>query len=402
MAQRKLTLEDARQVKYPSDPRLSPDGRQVAYELDGQLYVVPTAGGSTRAVTAAGSKASNAHWSRDGTALYFLSDRSGKNQLWKLPVATFGEAIQLTKFEHGVETLSLSGDESRLLLDFTEDELRVAADDKAADGQPAPPFVITRLEFKEDSGDGYLTGDRARHLYALELATGKLTQLTSGQFTESDAAWSPDGRSVVFVSNREQQPDASYKTDLWLVSADNTDKGQALTRLTSDDRVKSAPQWSAEGRSIAFLTAEDGVYGAPQLAVIPASGGAARILTSELDRWVNSFVFSADGEWIYFLYEHEGGTRLGRVRPRDGKLERVFDGEQYIWSVDVGRSGAITAARRGRQRRPGAPCVRQRSAETADERQRCLPRHGQAGQQGAGVVQESRRHGGPGVRDQAA
>ena len=67
---------------------------------------------------------------------------------------------------------------------------------------------------------------------------------------------------MVFVSNREQQPDASYKTDLWLVSADNTDKGQALTRLTSDDRVKSAPQWSPDGRSIAFLTAEDGVYGA--------------------------------------------------------------------------------------------------------------------------------------------
>ena len=53
--------------------------------------------------------------------------------------------------------------------------------------------MITRLEFKEDAGDGYLTGDRAEHLHALDLSTGKLTQLTSGTYAESEAAWSADG-----------------------------------------------------------------------------------------------------------------------------------------------------------------------------------------------------------------
>ena len=81
--------------------------------------------------------------------------------------------------------------------------------------------------------------------------------------------------------------------------------------------------------------------------MIPASGGAARIFSSELDRWVNSFLFSADGEWIYFLYEHEGGTNVARVRPRDGKLERVFDGRSHVIAFDVARSGAITARAEG-------------------------------------------------------
>ena len=114
-----------------------------------------------------------------------------------------------------------------------------------------------------------------------------MTQLTSGEFAEDEADWSPDGRRIVFASNREKESDASYKTDLWIVAADNTDMGKSLVRLTNDERVKSSPAWSPDGQSIAFLTAEDGVYGAPQVAVIPAAGGEARILTAGLDRWVN-------------------------------------------------------------------------------------------------------------------
>ena len=329
-ATRSVALDDINRIESPDGPYLSRDGRQVAYVVDKQIYVVPTTGGPSRVLTAAGSTASTPYWSKDGRALYFLSDRSGSSQLWKLPVSSFGEALQVTKFEHGIDSLKFSDDESQLLLSFTESKLAESADKDAGKQKKPEPWVITRLEFKEDAGDGYLTGDRAEHLYAYELASGKLSQLTSGQFSESDAAWSPDGRSVAFTSNREDEPDASYKTDLWLVAADNTDRGQSLVRLTNDDRVKSAPAWSPDGRFIAFLTAEDGVYGSPQLAVMPASGGEPRILTAGLDRWINSFRYSQDGEWLYFLFENDGGSHLARVRPRDGRLERLLEGELHV------------------------------------------------------------------------
>jgi dipeptidyl aminopeptidase/acylaminoacyl peptidase len=348
-ALRPLGFEDQEAVKSPGGIAISSDGKQAAYVVKRRIYVVPVAGGEPRAVTSAGSSAWDPVWSRDGRALHFLSDRSGVTQLWRLPLAAFGEAEQVTEFAQGIDGLQFSPDESRLLLSFTDRQLVPAAnpagdgESKAGKDKLADPFVITRLEFKEDAGEGYLTGDLAEHLHVLDLATGKLAQLTSGAYTESDAAWSPDGRRVVFVSNREQDPDASYRTDLWVVDAGNVDKGATLLRLTNDERTKSDPAFSPDGRMIAFLVAADGVYGAPQVAVVPADGGEARMLTAAHDRWVNEFRFSADGEWIYFAYENLGGNQVARVRPKDGRLEQVITGDRGIGDFALAKGGAIVA-----------------------------------------------------------
>jgi len=351
-APRTVTLEDIEAIKTPDEPRLSRDGRQVAFVVEDQIFVVPAAGGPSRPLTSSSAKSWSPYWSRDGRTLYFLSDRSGTGQVWKLALDAFGEAVPVTTFETGIESLQFSPDESWLLLRSTEQGLRKPAEEKDDDDKAPEPFVITRLEFKEDAGEGYLSGDRAEHLFALDPAAGKLTQLTSGSFSEDDPAWSPDGKRIVFTSNREQEPDASYKSDLWVVDAANADRGASLVRLTHDDRTKSKPAWSPDGRTIAFLSAEDGVYGSPQVVVIPAAGGEARILTAGHDRWVNSFRWSSDGAWIYFVYEHEGGTRLARVSPKNGRIEPLIEGEYDISAFDIADSGDVALRLRNRNDGP--------------------------------------------------
>jgi dipeptidyl aminopeptidase/acylaminoacyl peptidase len=336
--QRLVTLDDMNQVKWPDEPWPSPDGKQIAYAVDGRIYVVATNGGEPRAVTSAGSSASDPVWSRDGAWLYFLSDRADKkSQLWKLPLNSFGEATQVTTFERGIDEINFSPDETRLLL-----SIKGPVEEQAPKAKPEP-WVITRLHFKEDAQDGYLTGDRAEHLYTYDLKSRELRQVTSGDDSESEPAWSPDGRSIVFTSNREPDPDESYKNDLWIVAADNTDRGQNLRRLTNDDWVKSAPAFSPDGRTIAYITAEDGVYGIQHVAVIDANGGTPRILTRSLDRWVDELHFSADGQWIYFSYEQLGGVEIARVRVADGKFETVLAGERQIDTLNLGRNGTIAA-----------------------------------------------------------
>jgi dipeptidyl aminopeptidase/acylaminoacyl peptidase len=345
---RRLELDDLGRIEQVSRPQLSPDGRRVAFTAKDMVHIVDLEGGLPRAVTTAGSAASDARWSRDGHWLYFLSDRvDKKQQLWRLPTDTFGEASQLSSLDRGIDELNLSPDETRLLL-VLEGTLEpqaksagAAPDGKAEPKKPAP-WVITRLHFKQDAGDGYLTNENLQHLYIYDLRTKALRQLTSGDYSEGEAAWSPDGRSIVFASNREAEPDASYKTDLWVVAADAAPGGE-LVRLTRDDAVKGSAQWSPDGRSIAYLSAVDGVYGLPQVAVIPAAGGTARFLTQALDRWVNDFRYTPDGKWIYFTYEELGGSHLARVRVTDGRLERILGGERQIGAFDVAANGDIAA-----------------------------------------------------------
>jgi dipeptidyl aminopeptidase/acylaminoacyl peptidase len=339
-AARFVAIDDFGKLKAVGAPALSGDGRRVAYALEGRIYVVPAQGGEPRQVTTGASSASEPRWSRDGKSLYFLSDRTGTSQLWRLPLDSFGEAAQITHLDRGVDTLLLSEDETRLLLSF-DDEPADEEENGSADEGIRQPWVITRLHFKEDAGDGYLTEWPSAHLYVYDIDAAELTRVTSGRYTESEAQWAPDGSRIVFVSNREEDPDKGYETDLWTVAATGE---PSLTRLTSDQRVKSSPKWSPDGRTIAFLMAEDGVYGINQLALVPANGGDVRVLTEELDRWVQSFEFSDDGRFIYFRFDNSGGQHFARVRLRDGELERLIEGERNVTAFDVAANGNAVLA----------------------------------------------------------
>src|SRR5262249_36780055 len=162
----------------------------------------------------------------------------GKTQVWLLN-RMGGEAQKLTDTVQDVNEFGWSPDGKRLVLvlqDPTPEELEAAKDkDKAKDAEKKEkepktpkPWVIDRLQFKEDT-IGYV--DRRRtHLYVLELAGETLTQVTSGDYDDSDPAWSPDSTKLAFTSNRSKpDPDRTYNTDIWTVAADNKDKGEHPT-----------------------------------------------------------------------------------------------------------------------------------------------------------------------------
>jgi len=103
--------------------------------------------------------------------------------------------------------------------------------DKPAPAKPKtpPPFVIDRLQFKQDTV-GYLD-HRRDHLFLFDVASKKVTQITSGDFDDNEPAWSPDGKSLAFTSNRSTpDPDRNYNSDIWVVAADNTDKARTLPK----------------------------------------------------------------------------------------------------------------------------------------------------------------------------
>ena len=338
-ASRRITLDDYGAIDSPRSPRISPDGRQIMYVLDGQIFLVSTDDPEPRPITSSATSAWGHRWAADGDSIYFLSSRDDNTQIYDLPIGKAGEATQLTHFTHGAASINLSPDEKRVLLAISDNDLLEVADD----AEPQP-FVVTRRQFKRDSGDGYIVDGDSNHLYVYDIDAREMTQITSGEYQEGNGAWSPDGKSIVFVSNREKEPDAGYRTDLWIVPSDKPEKETPLDRLTDSSPPKYSPEFSPNGEQIAYLTAEDGVYGVYHIAVIPAAGGEPRVLTAVLDRWVSSFKYSKDGEWIYFTYYDSGAMDLARVKVSDSTIETLIDGDQVVQSFDVSESGDIVVA----------------------------------------------------------
>ncbi|HCO94253.1 MAG TPA: S9 family peptidase, partial [Phycisphaerales bacterium] len=162
-------------------------------------------------------------------------------------------------------------------------------------------------------------------------------------YDDSEPSWSPDGKTIAFVSNRSKYPNRNYNTDIWLVSADTTDKGHKLTKLTTHWGPDSSPVWSPDGKWIAYTTAGDGEYGIAQLAIVPCSGGPAKILTKDLDRGVSRIKFSDDGESIYFIYPDSGSQHLGTIASKGGPVKRLITGPRVIRSYSLGKNGILAA-----------------------------------------------------------
>jgi dipeptidyl aminopeptidase/acylaminoacyl peptidase len=370
-AQRAITIDDLFRIREVSDPQISLDGQVVAYAVkssslredktEERIWTVPTAGGEPTPMTSENVSSSHPRWSPDGKYLAFLSERNeGKAQVWLLN-RTGGEGQRLTDTPQDVESFVWSPDSRRLALvlrDPTPEELEAAADRKEerpdfsiqAEAAPAKvkkhkaqgPWVIDRLQTKADE-IGYLDGRRT-HLYVIDIASKRLTQLTSGDYDDSQPAWSPDSARLAFTSNRSANPDSNYNNDIWTVDASNTDRGAHLAQVTTNPGEDNSPAWSPDGQWIAYVTQTEPKlfeYATKHLGVSPSTGGAAKILTLKLDRVTSDPHFSPDSRNVYFIADDDGTQNLCRVPVRGGEVSCPSVARQMLYAYSVANNGAI-------------------------------------------------------------
>jgi len=345
---RPITVDDYFQIQTVHDPQLSLDAQWVAYAVDKstlktdknetRIWIIPTSGGDALPMTAEGVSSSHPRWSPDGKSLAFISTRQGsKPQVWLLN-RQGGEAQRLTDLVPYLIDFAWSPDGHKmvLLLKDPKPEDLEAANHKSHDASEASaseenssedkkstkPWVIDRLQFKLDEV-GYLDRRRA-HLYVFDLAKKSLTQITSGDYDDSEPAWSPDSKLLAFTSNRSTpDPDATYNTDIWTVVANNTNKGAHLTQVTTNPGIDMSPTWSPDGKSIAYVTMIDPKlfdYATHHLAISPATGGPAKVLTLSLDRMVTNPHFSTDGKFIYFVADRDAALVLKTIHLETGGI----------------------------------------------------------------------------------
>ena len=343
-----FTIDDMMRVEDISEPVFAPDGARIVYVVEGpgegdatqsDLWSVGWNGGDAHALIATAGRSEWApQFSRDGSVMAFLRDGEGDGDTTQLWITVDDAAPrQATRVPGGVDNYALSPNgASAVVVAEIGSQVRSTAD-------PAPPVVITRFQFRED-GRGRLD-DRRRHLFQVDLATGDATQITDGNYDDSLPAWSPDERSIAFVSKRCEQPDRHYCADVYVMPAAGGDAQRVSDAGGGVDPEFEAggPQWSPDSRRLVWVRQgeEQLTWYTPFQLVVADIESGVLAQPAWIDRWFYQPRWSGDGRSILALVEQDRDTWLARIDPASGDIEYLTHGRRFAYDFAVGPGGRI-------------------------------------------------------------
>jgi dipeptidyl aminopeptidase/acylaminoacyl peptidase len=340
-AGRPITAEDYLRFEFAGSPVLSPDATQVVFTLTRideranrrrtTLWLVPfdrTA--PPRPLTGDSSSATNPQWSPDGTKLAFLSTRGeagSRPQIWILPLAG-GEAQRLTDLSNGVTAYQWSPGGDRLAV-----VSKSGPSDKGASPSDVRHYKHIRYKFNDT---GWFD-DKRSHLWIVDGTSGAARQITDGdEWDDTDPQWSPDGKTIAFVSDRTGLAyESGRNTDVWTIPAE----GGPLTRISDHPEADTSPRWSPDGKAIAFLGSINPRQH-PKLYLAPAAGGqGSKLAIDGFDYLVTDLKWTG-ANTILFESGVKGTFQLIRADLASRKAVAVLQGERAVRNVSA-RAGKL-------------------------------------------------------------
>jgi dipeptidyl aminopeptidase/acylaminoacyl peptidase len=358
-----FTVQDLVRLERISEVAVAPDGKRVAYTLRSTdmeenkgrtgIWLVDTGrrAATPQRLTDIAANSNSAEWSADGRFVYFLSNRSGSSQVWRVAAggtegrgqtrnmdAPGADALQITDLPLDVGSFRVSPKGNRILVSVevfldcadlacSKRRLDAAAHSKAGGVLYSQLFVR--------HWDTWSDGRRSQ-LYAIALddvAHGTPVNLSGGIGDvpgkpfggREDYAFSPDGTEVAFSVRAAAGEPWSTNFDVYKVAAE----GGTPANLTADNPAwDGQPAFSPDGTQLAYVAMDRPGFEADRfhLVLLNLKSGIKRPLTQNWDRSIASFAWARDGKAIYATTDHLG--------------------QRPLWAIDAatGRASAITGA----------------------------------------------------------
>ncbi|HYT68765.1 MAG TPA: protein kinase [Vicinamibacterales bacterium] len=310
-------------------PSWSPSGERIAFwsNTGGQrdIVTIAAAGGTPVAVTQDAATDWAPEWSPDGRWLYFVSDRGGSPNLWRVAIdqpsgAVRGSPEPVTNGVRALASARFARDGSRMVIGATDRSFELASYSFEPRGDPPTLRSTMRsasLGWCAPSPDASWLACTSRggqeDIVLLRADGAETRRLTDDAFKDRIPVWSPDGRTLSFMSTR------SGRWELWTIGAD----GSGLRQLTDLKGDVAWGAWSPDGKQLAvapFIVMEPGVWlvdVATRMATRENSAfmrvGSARV---GIDAW------SSDGRLLAGIQLNAAGDPLA-IEVWDVKEQRI-------------------------------------------------------------------------------
>jgi dipeptidyl aminopeptidase/acylaminoacyl peptidase len=360
-----FTYDALAKIARIDDPQLSPDGKLIAFTVQTvdlpannkptQIFVVPVDSGPPLRLTTEGMSNTRPRWSPDSKRIFYISDRantsgSSNTQVWSMG-ADGSDQRAVTNLPTGADGVTVSPDGGLII--FTSDVYPGCSPSNAVAGidydaacnkanldkdaeSKMHARVYTNLLYRHWT---QYQGSRRRHLLIQTLSAGKVRDLTPGPNDTppfslggpEPYAFSPDSVQIAYVANGDTDLSTSTNSDIYLVPA----AGGAPKQLTGNKGGDEGPLFSPDGKLLAFRTQTRAGYESDlwRLAVMDLQTNAITSLTDSLDRWVESYTWSADSKRLFFTMDDHGTQPLMMIAANGGGVRTIAQGPTSVSSM---------------------------------------------------------------------